>query len=149
MPTLPAARRTRRRRNGDLAERLAAEYLRGLGWTLIGADIVVGRDELDLLAVEPGGALARGVAAETLVFVEVRSHSTGLFGAPEESVGPRKLRALYRAALGLVHAGALPDGTPLPSIPWRLDLLAVDLYPELAEGAGGTRLRHLRGLTAE
>ncbi|MDQ3870771.1 MAG: YraN family protein, partial [Chloroflexota bacterium] len=86
----------------------------GLGWTVIGAGLRAGRDEIDILAVEPG-------PPATLVFVEVRSHTTGRFGTPEESVDRDKVRRLYRAAATLGRMGRLPGGAPLPRLPWRVD----------------------------
>lgn len=91
------------------------------------------------MAIEPG-------PPATLVFVEVRSHSTSRFGSPEESVDRRKVSRLYRAAGTLRRAGRLPDGAPLPRLPSRIDLIAVDLGPHLAAGVGGPIIRHLAGL---
>ena len=94
---------------------------------------------MDILAVEPGHP-------RTLVFVEVRSHTTSRFGAPEESVDRRKVTRVYRAAGALRALGTLPDGRPLPRLPWRVDLLAVDERPRLARGIGGPTVRHVRAL---
>jgi Holliday junction resolvase-like predicted endonuclease len=99
----------------------------------------VGRDEIDILALEPG-------LAPTLVFVEVRSHTTARFGLPEESVDGRKVGRLYRAALALRRLGRLGDGTPLPRVDWRVDLILVDVRPALAADVGGPVLRHIRGI---
>jgi Holliday junction resolvase-like predicted endonuclease len=96
----------------------------------------VGRDEIDLVAVEPG----EPGESDTLVFVEVRSRSGARFGAPEESVVGGKAFRVYRAALSLAAAGALPNGRALPRVPWRVDLVAV-----VTTGAA-TRIRHLRGV---
>ncbi len=143
--TSPGSRRSARRRTGDRAEQLAAEYLAGLGWSLLARNVPVGRDEIDLIAVEP----ADPPDPPVLVFVEVRSHATSRFGAPEEGVRARKVANVYRAALGLVLRGQLPDGAALPRLAWRVDLLAVDGFPSIGDGAGGPRVRHLRGVIPE
>jgi Holliday junction resolvase-like predicted endonuclease len=78
--------------------------------------------------------------------VEVRSRSTSRFGTPEESVDRRKIARLYRAAASLRASGALPDGTPLPRLPWRVDLVALDDAPAIGPGAGGPSLRHIRAV---
>jgi putative endonuclease len=109
------------------------------GWRILGRQVRVGRDELDIVAVDPGSP---GRTAE-LVFVEVRSSRTGRFGVPEESVTGRKIARTWRAALALVRAGTLPDGTRLPRIAWRVDLVSVELGPSLGRDAPGTRVRHL------
>jgi Holliday junction resolvase-like predicted endonuclease len=135
-------RRPRRRRDGDRAELVARRYLQGCGWTVLGSNVRVGRDELDLVAVEPGDDA-------WLVFVEVRSNVTARFGAPEESVVGGKLRRTYRAAWGLLRLGTLPDGTPVPRLPWRVDLVIVEQRPNLTRDIGGPIVRHLRGVAPE
>ncbi|TAM56079.1 MAG: hypothetical protein EPN50_10450 [Chloroflexota bacterium] len=131
--------RTSRRRHGDRAEHLGGEHLIGRGWTLLARNVRVGRDEIDLLAIDPG-------PPQTLVAVEVRSASSRRFGPPEGRVDGAKARRCYRAAFGLRRIGVLPDGTPLPRLPWRVDLLAVDLDPSLGRGLGGPAFRHLRAI---
>jgi putative endonuclease len=144
--TTPSGRerdgRTVRRRRGDDAERLVAQQLTALGWTVLAAGVRVGRDELDLIAVEPG-------VPPTLVFVEVRSRSSDRFGAPEETIGPRKLARTYRAALTLLRSRRLPDGRPLPPVRWRVDLVAVDARPLRPQDMPGIGVRHLRGVAPD
>lgn len=139
--TSPADRRTLRRRRGDEAEALAARHLTQRGWTILASQLRVGRDEVDLLALEPG-------TPPTIVVVEVRSRSDARYGVQEERVDARKLRCLYRAAAALRTAGRSAQGTVLPRGPWRVDLVSVDLA--MSDGSGdrpaGARVRHLRGL---
>ncbi|HET7677832.1 MAG TPA: YraN family protein [Candidatus Limnocylindrales bacterium] len=132
-------RPTLRRRRGDAAERIAAGYLERLGWTILGRQLAVGRDELDLLAIDPG-------PPAVLVVIEVRSNAAAGFGPPEERVDAAKVRRIYRAAAALVAAGLLPDGRPLPRLGRRVDLVSVEDAPWLAAGVGGPRIRHLRAL---
>lgn len=99
----------------------------------------IARDELDLVAIDPG-------PPAMLVIVEVRSRSTSRFGSPEEGVDRHKIARLYRATSALRRLGALPDGTPLPRLPWRVDLLAVELAPQIGPGAGGPTIRHHRSV---
>lgn len=116
---------------------------------MIARGVQVGRDEIDVVAVEPAdraGAAGRGA---TLVFVEVRSHTTSRFGLPEESVDRRKVTRLYRSAQALIRIGRLPDGSRLPRLRWRVDLIAIDVRPALGEGLGGAAIRHVRGVTPD
>ncbi|MDQ3492842.1 MAG: YraN family protein [Chloroflexota bacterium] len=141
-PAAPAAPATTlRRRLGDGAECLVAERLAGSGWTVLAAGVRIGRDELDLICVEPG-------LPPTLVFVEVRSRSSSRFGAPEETLDAAKIARTYRAAFALLRRGCLPDGRPMPRLPWRVDLVAVDARPD-----GGqdplVELRHIRGVAPD
>ncbi len=103
-------------------------------WQVLGRRVRVGRLELDLVAVDPGPPSA-------LVVIEVRWRRSRAFGLPEETVDHRKMARLRRAAAALAMAGVLPDGTPLPSLPLRLDLVAVEPGP-----AGRLRTRHHRAV---
>jgi putative endonuclease len=131
--------RTRRRRSGDRAEDIARRHLEGSGWVVLAANVAVGRDEIDIVAVDPG-------PPRCLVVVEVRGNSGGRFGTPEESAVGAKLQRTYRAALALMHLGRLPAGGRLPRGPWRVDLIAVELAPRLGPSAGGPVVRHVRGV---
>jgi putative endonuclease len=127
-------RQTERQRRGHSAEQLVADRLATGGWQVIGANLRVGRDEVDLLALEPG-------TPPTVVVVEVRSLRASAFGVPEERVDSGKVRRLYRAAAALRgERRVTPGGVRLADLPWRVDLIVVD-------GRDGTpRLRHLRAL---
>jgi len=123
--------RTQRQLHGAAGEDAAADYLAGLGWRLVGRNLKVGRDEIDLLCVDPG-------LPATLVSVEVRSLRTDAFGAPEERVDRRKVGRLYRSLGSLAQ---LPDlDRRLGRLPRRVDLVVVD------RRFGRTDIRHLRGL---
>ena len=121
-------RRTAQRRTGDAAEQVVVDGLTAAGWTILARAIRVGRNELDIVAVDPG-------PPRTLVVVEVRWRSRRDFGLAEETVDGRKRARLHRAAFTLRDIGQLPDGTRLPSLPLRFDLLVVE---------PGGRLRHHR-----
>jgi putative endonuclease len=124
--------RTLRQRRGSAAEQLVAQRLTADGWTILAANVRVGRDEIDLLALDPGPPPA-------LVVVEVRSLRSTAFGAPEERVDGAKVRRLYRA-LHELRRTASSLGLDLPRLPGRVDLLVVD------GRAGAPVIRHLRSL---
>jgi len=111
--------RTTAQRSGDEAEAIVAAYLATQGWRVLARQLHVGRAEIDLLAVDPGPPL-------TLVVVEVRWRARRDFGLAEETVDGRKRATLRRAAFALRDSGPLPDGTPLPRIPFRFDLVVVE-----------------------
>jgi putative endonuclease len=113
---------------GDDAESRVAAHLVSLGWQVLGTHVHVGRAELDLVAKDPGPPAA-------LVVVEVRWRSRRDYGLPEETVDGRKRARLHRAGYGLRDLGQLPDGTPLPVLPVRFDLVVVE---------PGDRIRHHR-----
>lgn len=120
--------RTDAQRLGDAAEQQVAEHLVACGWAVIGRNVHVGRYELDLVAVDPG-------PPPMLVAVEVRWRAGRGFGLPEETVDPRKRARVRAAAYGLLERGRLPDGSPVPYLPLRFDLVVVE---------PGDRLRHHR-----
>ena len=127
------ARVTGRQRAGRQAETDATQHLQALGWEVLARNVRAGRDEIDLLALDPG-------PPRCLVVVEVRSLRSAAFGAPEEGVSGHKVMCLYRALGALRAAARLPDGRQLPALEWRVDLLVVDRRP------GHHELRHLRAL---
>jgi putative endonuclease len=60
---------------GIKGEKLAAEHLKTKGFKIIGERIRIGIDELDLIAID-----FRNPVVEQLVFVEVKTRSSDLFG---------------------------------------------------------------------
>jgi putative endonuclease len=125
--------------HGGQGEAVAARYLQDLGWRVLARQVRVGRDEVDIVALDPG-------PPATLVAVEVRSRSSARFGPPEASVDQAKVRHCYRAMGALRRAGRLADGTHLPPLPWRVDLVAVELDVALEAGIRRPRVRHLRAV---
>ena len=120
-------------RVGAAVERLVASRLIGEGWEILARNARLGRDELDLVGIDPG-------PPRTLVVVEVRWRGRRDFGLAEESLDHRKRAALRRAVGTLVERGVLPDGMALPRLPLRVDLVAVDPGPD-----GEPSVRHHRG----
>ena len=106
-----------------MAARLAAS-----GWAILGRQVRVGRAELDIVAIDPG-------PPANLVVLEVRFRRNRDFGLPEETIDHRKLARLRIAAYNLRDAGRLPDGTPWPPLPLRLDIVVIE---------PGKALRHYR-----
>jgi Holliday junction resolvase-like predicted endonuclease len=119
---------------GDEAEAAVVRALVDAGWTILGRNVRVGRDELDVVAIDPG-------PPPEVVVVEVRRRGRRDFGLAEETLDWRKRRALRRAMAALREAGRLTDGTDLPDHRWRFDLVAVE-----PGASGGFALRHHRGL---
>ena len=120
--------RTAAQRTGDDAEASVAAYLFSLGWQVLASHVRVGRAELDLVALDPG-------PPATLVIVEVRWRGRRDFGLPEETIDYRKRTRLHQAGFALRDRGRFPDGTTVPQLSLRFDLVAVE---------PGGRLRHHR-----
>lgn len=104
-----------------------ARRLRALGWAILGRNVRVGRAEVDILAIDPG-------PPRSIVAVEVRWRGRRDFGLAEETVDRAKLGRLRAAAVSL-REGAPLTGIPIPRLPVRVDVVAVE---------PGGRLRHHR-----
>ncbi|MDT5063230.1 MAG: putative endonuclease [Acidobacteriota bacterium] len=120
---------------GARGERLAAERLEQLGYTLVASNFTlpVGRSlrgalvhaEIDLVAYD----------GSTLCFVEVKTRSSDWFAAPEANVDLRKQRQVSRAARAYRRMFGLKDA------PYRYDVVSVVLPPTDAEQGVASRAR--------
>ena len=90
LPSMERATTTEAQRIGDEGEALVAGRLTAAGWTVLARNLRLGRDELDLLAVDPGPPAA-------LVVVEVRRRGRRDYGLAEETLDWPKRKALRRA----------------------------------------------------
>jgi Holliday junction resolvase-like predicted endonuclease len=124
--------RTHSQEAGDAAERLVAARLVAAGWRILGTNVHLGRAELDIVAVDPA-------PPARLVVVEVRTRRTRDFGLPEETVDAAKRARIRRAAQALREQAVLADGTAVPPLPLRIDLIVVE--PPRDPG-GPVRVRH-------
>jgi putative endonuclease len=129
----PDPTRTTAQLAGDAAETLVLDRLVESGWTVLARNVHVGRHELDLVAVDPGPPAA-------LVIVEVRWRRSRGFGLAEETVDHRKRTRVRQAAYGLLDRGTLPDGSAIPRLPLRFDLVVI----EPGDRGGAPRYRHHR-----
>ena len=113
MTSQPSRGPTARTRRVTYAQRVTPLALEGSGLEVIEENYRCRWGELDIVAL----------GSDTLIFVEVRSHTVGSFGTPEESITLKKaarLRLLadhYRSARAHLD---LPAST-------RIDVVAVDL----------------------
>ena len=93
---------------GAQGEQIAADYLAKKGWRLLGRNIVIGRGELDIVAMD----------GDELVVVEVRTRRIGKLTPAELSVGPHKLRNLIKTGRRYVDRARFGGN-------WRIDVVAV------------------------
>lgn len=125
--------RTQAQDLGDAAEAAVAGRLEALGWRVIARNLRLGRDELDLVALDPGPPAA-------VVVVEVRWRGRRDYGLPEETVGWRKRQRLRRSVAALrARLLALAPGSV--GLPVRVDLVAVEPGP-----GGAMQVRHHRAI---
>lgn len=91
--------KTSKRKIGDAGETVAENFLRQQGYAVIEKNFYYQHGEIDIIAKE----------GDTLVFIEVKSRRSERFGAPEESVTPKKQELLRRTAEGYVSSKNLPN----------------------------------------
>ncbi|MCS7251916.1 MAG: YraN family protein [Thermoflexus sp.] len=106
-----SSRRLSRRSLGAAAEAFVAAHLEAQGYSVRARNWRSPFGEIDLI-VEGEGWLR---------FIEVRAKRTDRFGAPEESLTPRKRQRLLQTALAYLEQW---DG---PEPCWRVDLASVSL----------------------
>ena len=94
---------------GAVGERIAAEYIKNMGWRITGRNIRAGRGELDIVAID----------GDELVIVEVRTRRIGKISPSETTVGPNKLKSILKAARIYVERILSYEGN------WRIDIAAV------------------------
>ena len=107
---------------GRDAERIAAEYLRAQGFTILWQNVRIGALEVDLVAKKD----------ELVVIVEVRSRGERAFEKPLASINFEKRRHLLRASRGLWR-GRLKKMPDVERV--RIDVIAIGEEIEWIKGA--------------
>ncbi|HRP61669.1 MAG TPA: YraN family protein [Phycisphaerales bacterium] len=110
---------------GVRGERLAADWLTTRGYTILHRNLVIGRDEIDLLALAPD--------RQTIVLVEVKTRS-GRHVSPETAVNRSKQFRIMRAASKLQRFQQYRNA------PLRLDVIAI-----IWQGQQEPELKHYEG----
>ena len=120
--------RTDTARQGLWGEREAEKWLvRETGMKCVGRRVKVGRDEIDLVMED------RFRGGREIVFVEVKTRSSELFGGGRAAMDRRKRHALCRAVARYMRRQ--------PPTPFRIDL--VEVYGSADSGAD-PRVEHQR-----
>jgi putative endonuclease len=106
---------------GRYGEEAAALYLAAQGYRVVTRNLRTPVGEIDIIAQR----------AKTLIFVEVKTRRSLVYGAPQEAVGPRKQRQIIRAAQWYLsdaqHRGLQP----------RFDVIAILYLPS------GPQIEHI------
>lgn len=98
-----------RKRLGQAGEDRAARFLEKRKYRILERNYRTPSGEIDLIALHEG----------ELVFVEVKTRTSGAFGAPELAVNPRKQLRMVKAALGYLKYKNLHQ------MPCRFDVVAI------------------------
>lgn len=104
---------------GILGESMAAEYLTNLGWRVVSKNFKNDLGEVDIIAWDN----------KTIVFIEVKTRSSDLYGSPLEAVGKHKQKQLVRVAQSFLKQNRIYDTDA------RFDVIGIicedKLYPEI------------------
>lgn len=122
---------TYKRKLGDLGENLAEKFLVAKNYKIIKRNFHCRFGEIDIIAVDYS-------KVENLVFIEVKTRRTSLFGTPEESITHLKINKILKTALYFLNSSS----QKLPYI-WRVDVIGI----ELNERSGVNRISHLKNVT--
>ncbi len=101
------------RDSGLKGEAIAINYLKKKGYKILQRNYRTKFGEIDVIASKD----------DVMVFIEVKTRSTDLFGAPEDAVTRQKQERIKKAALYY-----LKDFKTIP--PLRFDVISIELKPE-------------------
>ncbi len=102
---------TARQTVGQKGEALAKEFLLHEGYKILGCNVRLGRDEIDIVAFDPNDTV--------VVFVEVKTRrSTSMHYAPESDLTYKKRACMRRSAEAWIATHNY-DG------PWRMDTICI------------------------
>lgn len=101
----------KRRETGMRGEGLASDFLGKNGYDIVEKNFRCPAGEVDIVARQK----------DTLVFVEVRTKTSRVFGSPEESITPAKMEKLRNVAAYYWQSR--------PNLPedWRIDVVAIEM----------------------
>ena len=102
---------------GKIGESIAEKFLIANNYKILQKNVYFREGELDIVAFEE--------STQEMVFVEVKTRSSNLFGEPEEAVTYEKKIKTLKAAIKFLN---LARGIRFKS--WRIDVIAVKLTKE-------------------
>jgi putative endonuclease len=103
------ARRLPKKSLGRRGEEAAAKFLKRQGYHVLARGVDSRLGEIDIIAVD----------GRTVVFVEVKTRTSGDAGHPTEAIDPRKQQRMTQSALGYLKANRLLDCSA------RFDVVAI------------------------
>lgn len=104
---------------GRVGEAMAVKFLKEKGYRIIQRNFTCSLGEIDIIASE----------GECLVFVEVKTRTSTLFGEPEEAVNKNKQQHLRRVAYVYLRRHRLH----LRETPFRFDIVSIIVDSESHE----------------
>ena len=114
---------------GKWGEQAASEYLMEHGYQIIERNARTPYGEIDIVALQRTKkpfnlSQARSQDSLVVVFVEVKTRTTDLFGPPEVSIDARKREHILSSSQAYLQAHPELDGD------WRVDVIAIQCKAE-------------------
>lgn len=94
---------------GKLGEDIAAKYVERIGYEIIQRNFKCKQGEIDIIAKD----------GEEIVFIEVKTRLSMLYGQPKDAVDKRKKKYIYRSAEFYIYI------RKLEKYPVRIDVIEV------------------------
>lgn len=116
-----------RHETGKIGEEIAVTYLKQNGYQIIEKNFECRQGEIDIIAKDKSD----------LVFVEVKTRSSVLYGLPKEAVDKRKEKHIYRSAEYYIYRKHLEN------YPIRIDVI------EILKKQGKFKVHHIKQAITE
>lgn len=117
----------KRHKTGRIGEDIATRYLEQIGYEIIDRNFECRQGEIDIIARDE----------EYLVFIEVKTRASSLYGQPKEAVDQTKKKHIYCSAEFYVHLKHL-EGKPS-----RIDVI------EILKRQGKFQVHHIKNAITE
>jgi putative endonuclease len=111
--------KTYRQKLGKWGEELAVEYLIERGYSILGQNVRTPYGEIDVIAQQQEQPCGESPHQAVVVFVEVKTRSSTVYGFPEDAVTREKRAHMLAAAQGYLQIH------PELSDRWRIDVIAI------------------------
>lgn len=116
---------------GKLGESYSEKFLIAHGYLILQRNFHIRFGEIDIIAVD------KNTIPQQLIFVEVKTRTSDLFGLPQESITYQKREKMLKTALHFMNSST----QNLPHI-WRMDAIAVKLTKNLQV----TEIKHFKNI---
>ena len=94
---------------GDIGEEVAADSLRAKGYRILARNWRTSAGEIDIISEQN----------DVIVFVEVKTRTSDLYGTPQDAITQNKRRRIIRSSLVYLTEKDLLDRD------WRVDMVAI------------------------
>lgn len=113
---------------GKWGERKAASYLQNHGYIILDQNVRTGYGEIDIVSIY----------GEMVVFIEVKTRESLVYGPPEVSVDERKSTKLIQSAMAYIQQHPNLENN------WRIDVISIQKFTH-----GHEEITHFKNAISE